>query len=99
VTRTGALAASTVERPPPTAVRAARLFDGVSDDLVLEPIVVLDDERIVSVPPHGQVPDDAHLLDLPGTTLLPGLIDAHVHLSFDASDDPVGALAAPDDNA
>jgi imidazolonepropionase-like amidohydrolase len=39
------------------------------------------------------------VLDLPGTTLLPGLIDTHVHLCFDASFDAVGALAARDDDA
>jgi imidazolonepropionase-like amidohydrolase len=33
------------------------------------------------------------MIDLPGATLLPGLIDTHVHLAFDASTDPVGNLA------
>jgi imidazolonepropionase-like amidohydrolase len=36
-------------------------------------------------------------VDLGGTTLLPGLIDTHVHLAFDASTEPVARLAARDD--
>ena len=37
------------------------------------------------------------MIDLSGATLLPGLVDTHVHLAFDASADPVGALARRDD--
>jgi imidazolonepropionase-like amidohydrolase len=45
------------------------------------------------------VPDGATVVDLAGATLLPGLVDGHVHLVFDASDDPVSALAGRDDAA
>ncbi|MDN5797652.1 MAG: amidohydrolase family protein, partial [Intrasporangium sp.] len=40
-----------------------------------------------------------HLVDFSGATLLPGLVDTHVHLAFDASLDPVAALAGRDDAA
>ncbi|MEV6495506.1 amidohydrolase family protein, partial [Actinoplanes sp. NPDC051633] len=39
----------------------------------------------------------AELVDLGAATLLPGLVDSHVHLVFDASPDPVGHLAGADD--
>ncbi len=82
-----------------TALRAARLFDGTTctDD----PLVVLDGGRVAEVR-HGRdapVPDDAELIDLPGATLLPGLVDTHVHLAFDGSPDAVTALACRDDDA
>lgn len=82
-----------------TALRAARLFDGTTctDD----PLVLVEGGRVAEVR-HGRdavVPDDARLVDLPGATLLPGLVDTHVHLSFDAGPDPVGALAGRDDAA
>ncbi|HEX4216611.1 MAG TPA: amidohydrolase family protein [Candidatus Dormibacteraeota bacterium] len=35
---------------------------------------------------------DAEVIDLPGSSLLPGLIDCHVHLAFDASADPVAHM-------
>ncbi|MET8877686.1 amidohydrolase family protein [Nocardia sp. NPDC004604] len=37
------------------------------------------------------------VVDLGGVTLLPGLIDTHVHLAFDAGFDPVGALLTRSD--
>ncbi|MFZ1098909.1 MAG: amidohydrolase family protein [Steroidobacteraceae bacterium] len=45
-------------------------------------VVLTDGERIVAVGPADAVhaPADAQPIDLPGTTLLPGLIDAHSHL-------------------
>ncbi len=39
------------------------------------------------------------MIDLGDVTLLPGLVDSHVHLVFDATEDPVGHLAGQDDGA
>jgi imidazolonepropionase-like amidohydrolase len=82
-----------------TALRAAWLYDGTSATLVPDPIVVLDGGTILAVESGGVPPAGAAVVDLPGATLLPGLVDTHVHLAFDAGDDPVGALAARDDRA
>ncbi|HVV11916.1 amidohydrolase family protein [Amycolatopsis sp.] len=79
------------------AIRAERLFDGTR--MLADPTLLIDGSRIVGVDYDFPPPPDALLVDLPGTTLLPGLIDTHVHLAFDASTDPVGALAARDDAA
>jgi imidazolonepropionase-like amidohydrolase len=65
-------------------VRATRLIDGTGAPPVVDPTVVIRDGRIHRVvagaPPTGQWPPDAPVLNLHGQTLLPGLIDAHVHL-------------------
>lgn len=84
-----------------TAIRAGRLFDGISSITWAEPLVVVEDGRITSVDRGGggAVPPDAELLELPGATLLPGLVDTHVHLAFDAGPDPLVALAGCDDDA
>ncbi|MDP1739118.1 MAG: amidohydrolase family protein [Caulobacter sp.] len=72
----GAVQAKTV------AVTAARLLDVVSGKYVELPVVIITDGRITAVGPQGSVsiPADAERIDLPGQTLLPGLIDMHVHL-------------------
>lgn len=86
------------ERRRLTAVRAAWLFDGVGSALVANPLVVLDGATIVGVESGGTMPEGADMVDMAGATLLPGLVDTHVHLAFDASLDPVARLAARDDD-
>jgi imidazolonepropionase-like amidohydrolase len=81
------------ERGRPTALRAAWLFDGTSSSMVRDPLVVIDGGTIVAVDSGVPAPAGADVVDLGGATLLPGLVDTHVHLAFDASTDPVGHLA------
>jgi imidazolonepropionase-like amidohydrolase len=80
------------------AIRAAALFDGTG--LVRDPLVLVADGRITAVlsGPPATAPADAEPVDLPGATLLAGLVDTHVHLAFDASTDPVGTLVTQDDD-
>jgi imidazolonepropionase-like amidohydrolase len=79
------------------AIRAARLFDGLDPVLVERPVLLVADGRVAAVRAGGEVPAGADVVDLPDATLLPGLIDAHTHLAFDASADPVGSLASASD--
>ena len=83
------------ERGRLTALRAAWLFDGTGSALIPDPLVVIDGGTIVAVGSGAPAPDGADIVDLGGAALLPGLVDTHVHLAFDASADPVGALAGP----
>jgi imidazolonepropionase-like amidohydrolase len=87
------------ERPRLTAIRASWLFDGTGSVLIANPLVVLDGAVIRSVESGGDAPEGGRFVDFDGATLLPGLVDTHVHLAFDASADPVGSLAARDDDA
>lgn len=80
------------------AIRAARLFDGVNGGLVDRPLLLVDRGRIVAVASGGDAPPaHATVLDLGDVTILPGLIDTHVHLGFDAGPDPVAQMIADDD--
>ena len=85
------------ERGRLTALRAAWLFDGTGAALIPDPLVMIDGGTIVAVDSGAAAPDGADVIDLGGAALLPGLVDTHVHLAFDASADPVGALAGRDD--
>jgi imidazolonepropionase-like amidohydrolase len=85
------------ERGRLTALRAAWLFDGTGSALIGDPLVVIDGGTIVAVGSGAPAPDGADVVDLGGAALLPGLVDTHVHLAFDASADPIGALAARSD--
>jgi imidazolonepropionase-like amidohydrolase len=66
----------------PIAVKAARMFDARHGQNVSPGLVVVDGEKIVQV--GGEAPAGAQIIDLGDSTLLPGLMDAHTHLSFEA---------------
>lgn len=79
------------------AVRAGRLFDG--ERSVGPGTVLIGDGRIVDVDTTGATPPArAQVIDLGSDVfLLPGLIDAHVHLALDASADALASIRAADD--
>ena len=72
--------------PAPHAVlfENVRIFDGVGDALSVPSDLLIDGGRITAMAPHGQLLDArmerAERVDGTGKTLLPGLIDCHVHL-------------------
>jgi imidazolonepropionase-like amidohydrolase len=62
------------------AIRAGRLIDGKSNQAILNAIIVIDGNRIVSVTSGGAVPGGIEVIDLSRATVLPGMIDAHTHI-------------------
>ncbi|WP_374944517.1 amidohydrolase family protein [Sphingomonas sp.] len=66
--------------PPATLYRPARVFDAVDGVAHEGWTVLVRGDRIVAVGPAVDVPADAQTIDLPGTTLMPGLIEGHGHL-------------------
>jgi imidazolonepropionase-like amidohydrolase len=76
-------AALAAETPKATrvAVRAAALVDLASGELRRSPVVVIEDDRIAAVDFGVPAPAEARLLDLGPLTLLPGLVDAHTHVT------------------
>ena len=64
----------------PLLLTAARLIDGTGSPPIQPGAVLIDGGRIVAVGSHLTAPADAERLELPGASILPGLIDLHVHL-------------------
>ena len=80
---------------------AGLLLYGPAGRALVGGAVLVDGTTIADVGPRAEVVARAvpgtPVADFPGAALLPGLIDTHVHLSFDAGPDPVAALLAGDD--
>jgi imidazolonepropionase-like amidohydrolase len=68
--------------PRTFAVRAGRLFDSKTGQMLAKQVVLVSGDRITAVGPEGQVkiPAGAQVIDLRSATVLPGLIDAHTHM-------------------
>ena len=58
----------------------ARVFDGANPQPHEGWSVLIVDEKIAAVGPNLAAPSDARTIELPGTTLMPGLIEGHSHL-------------------
>jgi imidazolonepropionase-like amidohydrolase len=67
--------------PPTIVLKAAHLFDSVSGKMLEHGVVVVAGNKIQSVGSDLAIPAGAQVIELGDATLLPGFIDAHVHLS------------------
>ena len=67
-------------QPQPVVLHAARLLDVASGKIVSPGEVLVQGERIVEAGQKVNHPANAQVIDLGDVTLMPGLIDAHVHL-------------------
>jgi len=72
--------AQLAERPHIVVLHAARLLDVAGERIVTPGEVLVEGDRITAVGAHVDRPAGAEVIDLGDTTLMPGLIDAHVHL-------------------
>lgn len=71
------------------AIRAARVWDGVSEAPIANGVVLVRGDRIEAAGAGLAVPPGARLIDLGDRTILPGLIDAHTHILLQPEDERV----------
>ncbi len=69
-----------------TILHAGKLFDGRSDDIMYEMSIIIEEGRILKVSDGYEQPDpEDTVIDLKNKTVMPGLIDLHVHLEGETS--------------
>jgi len=73
---------SQASQPGTIAVRAGRMFDSKTGQLLTKQVVLIQGERISDVGPEDRIkiPDGAQVIDLSQATVMPGLIDGHTHM-------------------
>ena len=97
--------AQETEEPNRILFTNVNVFDGVSESLSMNTNVLVEDNLISAVGSSIALPEGAEVIDGGGRTLMPGMIDSHVHLNltglfftFDQAEfaewDGVGAMAA-----
>jgi imidazolonepropionase-like amidohydrolase len=76
------------------AIRAGRLFDSRSGQILYNQVVVIQGDRIADVGPTVRIPAGARVIDLSMATVLPGMIDTHVHVNTGGNTPAARALIA-----
>jgi len=70
------------------AFLTSRIFDGTAGNYRSDIAILTEGQQIVALVPRSEVPSEYQTLDMGTLTLLPGLIDCHVHLVWNGSHDP-----------
>jgi imidazolonepropionase-like amidohydrolase len=81
-----------VQPPAPSAqatfaIKAVRLFDGKSDSITADAVVLVQGNHVTAAGARLAIPAGAQVIDLGDATILPGFIDAHTHITDESSDD------------
>src|SRR5579862_6555296 len=79
------VAAGMAQTPRHVVLHAGRVLDVKTGKAAADQTIVIEDGKIVSVGPasDAKIASDAVKIDLPNATVLPGLIDAHTHITYD----------------
>src|SRR5205085_7848344 len=66
----------------PLVLRAARMFDPASGQMVKDVVIIVEGDKVAAVGVGLSVPREAKVIVLGDVTVLPGLIDAHTHMTY-----------------
>lgn len=89
------------KREEVTCIKADLLIDGTGREPLTNPIVVVKGDKIAEVGKETEIkaPEEAKIVDLGNLTILPGLVDAHVHIYGRRSYSPAEEIIIPHDLA
>ena len=76
------------------AIRAGQMFDSRSGTMVPNQVVLIRGDRIADVGPSVQIPAGARVIDLGQATMMPGMIDVHVHVNTGGASLAMRAITA-----
>jgi len=76
------LAAWSQTQPKQVVIHAGKLLDVKTGKVLTDQAIVIENDKIVSVGAASSVPAGAMVINLPNATVMPGLIDAHTHLTM-----------------
>jgi imidazolonepropionase-like amidohydrolase len=76
-----------------TAIRAGNLVDPVKGTITKNQVILVKDGEIVEVGPAVKIPASAEVIDLSKAWVMPGLMDAHTHLTFNMQSHDIGIEA------
>ena len=76
-----AAATATTSAPVRIAIRAGRLIDGLGGAPATDVVILVENDRITAVGKGLPIPPGAQVIDLRRSTVLPGFIDAHTHVT------------------
>jgi len=74
------------------AIKAGKLIDVINGTVLTNQIILIEDNKITEVGSSVSIPKDAEVIDLSNSTVLPGLMDCHTHLSAEPSDNYYGDI-------
>jgi imidazolonepropionase-like amidohydrolase len=66
-----------------TVIRAGNLVDPAAGTVAQDQIILVKDGKIAEVGPKVEIPADAQVIDLTNAWVMPGLMDAHTHITLD----------------